>query len=181
MKYTFLLFIVFIFTPLTYAKNAPQIRLDAGISLHQIRNHEFLEQDIAPFGSNEFGQYIGIAFHKQIKPAHHIGVKIDQQNLGGYRFNSVRAIDYMYQVNDDIKVNGFIGAARYMFRTPAYGYTLGFGGYYRPHNWGQWGVSLEAQYHDKLARDKLHPDDPNVNSDSFIDIRAIAVGVNYFF
>ena len=163
------------------ADSSIQKRLDIGISLHQIRLHEFLDQDLPSFNSLETGGYLGLAIHKKISEQSYIGTKIDIQYLSEHQLNSVRALDYLYQFNPNWRLNGFIGAARYDFRTPAYGYLIGAGLEYKNSTWRNWSIHSELQWFDKLARDKLHPNDPKLNSDSFIDIRALTLGVSYYF
>lgn len=157
------------------------IRLDAGFTYHAIRLHEDILGDIPSYDDFTLGEYLGLSITKPIANQHFLGTRVDYQRIEGHTLNAFRAIDYYYQWSNNTKVNAFIGAARYDFRTPAYGYTIGFGAYYRKPSWKNLGVSVELQYMDKLARDKLHPDDPDYAWDSFIDVRAITFGMNYYF
>ncbi|NVK23385.1 MAG: hypothetical protein HWE10_00520 [Gammaproteobacteria bacterium] len=177
--------VILFFLLLTAASNIKaqelDVRLDVGLSYHAVRYYENILESIPPYNTAEVGQYIGIAVNQALSEKHRMGSRIDAQYLDGNLLNSFRALDYYYQAFDEITYNGFIGAARYDFRTPAYGYTAGVGLYYRPRDWQSFGASIEIQYMDKLARDKLHPDDPDYEWDSFIDIRAITFGINYYF
>jgi hypothetical protein len=98
---------------------------------------------------------------------------------------NVRALDYHRTLSESFNANVFVGAASYQFRTPAYGYSMGFGVLYRPAEWGNWGLQFEAQYFDTIARDKLSSEDPTGPSydgfDSFSAFKAITFGVNYYF
>jgi hypothetical protein len=164
-------------------------RFDAGVSLISKRLLEDLQGDMPSYGGGEGGYNLGLSAHKQVKFGDatyqkFIGTKLDIQRVDDHLLTSVRAVDFRQQVAEKWFVNAFIGAARYEFRSPAYGYLAGFGAYFKPPEWQQIGFAIEAQYYDKLARDKIHPDDPpqvGSASDSFFDMRVISATVNFYF
>ncbi len=194
LTFSALLFVIAI-SPLSSAaetfssKGKVQLRFDAGFTVFSKRLHEDLFGPIPSYESAELGQALGIAMHKQTSVsasglARSIGTKLEVQNVADHMLTSVRAIDYQLQINEEWTVNAFLGAGRYEFRSPAYGYLAGFGAYYRPAMLTNIGFAIEGQYYDKLARDKIHPDDPPIigsASDSFFDIRVISATVNFYF
>jgi hypothetical protein len=161
-----------------------QWRADIGINYHSLRLHEAINEDIGDYDPFEWAYFTGISVSMPVSQHAQIGSKLSYHKIGEANLTSFRAIDYQYALNNEWSVGGFMGAARYDFRTTAFGYHVGVGAFYRPATWGQWGVSLEAQFADKLARDKLHEDDlkgPNVGPDSFVDVRILALALNYYF
>jgi hypothetical protein len=62
-------------------------------------------------------------------------------------------LDYRYRINNHFALSGFLGAGRYHFGTPAYGWYLGLGPQLidvLP----KWDLCLDARLHLKMARDK---------------------------
>ncbi|WP_299270357.1 hypothetical protein [uncultured Psychrosphaera sp.] len=162
-----------------------QLRMDFGASVYSSRLYEAIQQEIPSFSSAKLGQYLGISVQQAVSPSSSIGSRIDIQEFDGSMLLNVRALDYHRTLSESFKANAFVGAASYQFRTPAYGYSMGFGVLYRPAEWGNWGLQFEAQYFDTIARDKLSPEDPTGPSydgfDSFSAFKAITFGVNYYF
>jgi hypothetical protein len=108
-------------------------------------------------------------------------VKIEVQEAVGHTLLGVRAIDVGYRFTPKFTFNGFLGAARYDLTTAAYGFRLGIGGRY--HFSDSWSVGSEFALNDKLARDKVLPEEtPGVGSpDIFYDIFQLSVFVKYRF
>lgn len=162
-----------------------QLRLDFGTSVYSSRLFEAIQEEIPLFSPAKVGQYIGISVQQPISPSSSIGSRIDIQEFDDYLLLSVRAFDYHKTLSESFKANIYIGAASYQFRTPAYGYSIGCGILYRPEKWNNWGLQVETQYFDTIARDKLSPDDPTGPSfdgfDSFSAFKAITFGVSYYF
>ncbi len=165
-------------------------RFDAGLSVVSKRLHEDLFGDMPSFESPELGTFFGFAVDKKLTNnqqanSAYIGTKIEFHQIDGNILTTVRALDYKQHINEEWLWGAFVGGARYDFRSPAYGYTFGGGLFYRPESFvGNWGAAIELQYLDKLARDKIHPDDPSValtGPDSFADMQIIAFSVNYYF
>ena len=159
-------------------------RLDTGLNIYSLRHHEYINDPIPSFGDFEAAPVFGLAVEQAIDHDQTWGTKLEFQFIEYNMLTTIRALDYKFRLSDDWRIGGFIGAAHYDFRTPSFGYTAGVGVFYRPASWGNFGLGLEGQYVDKLARDKFHDDDPkgeNVGPDSFIDIRGIALTLTYEF
>lgn len=109
------------------------------------------------------------------------GIKFEAQDVVGKSLLAVRAIDVGYRFTPKFVFNGFLGVSRYDLTTATYGYRLGIGGRYRLSD--HWTAGAEAVFNDKLARDKVLPEeDPGVGSpDIFYDIFQLGVFVNYRF
>ncbi|MBU2916944.1 hypothetical protein KO505_03075 [Psychrosphaera sp. F3M07] len=177
--------VAFLFTANSFSADSYQLRLDAGANIFFGRLYEAINEPIPEYESAKLGQYLAIAVHKPISDTSSIGTRLDIQNFNDHVLLSVRAIDYQYSLSKSFTTNIFLGAARYQFRTPAYGYSAGIGMLYQPNEWGNWGLQTEFQYFDMLARDKLTAEDPTGAEynglDSFTYFQAISIGVNYYF
>ena len=95
---------------------------------------------------------------------------------------AVRALDYRYRFDNPLALSFFVGAARYDLATPAYGYYLGGGMQWR-NILPRTDLSLDLRYADKVARDKLLPDDPGTDPrpDSFYDVTGATLSLSYRF
>ena len=161
-----------------------KFRFDAGINYVSTRHHEKINDPIPSYGDFETAMMLGLAVEQAIDDKQSYGTKLELHRIDGNLLTTLRAIDYKYRLDNNWQVGGFLGAASYDFRTTSFGYTAGLGLFYQPADWNNLGVSIEAQYVDKLARDKLHEDDvkgDNVGPDSFIDMQAIVFAVTYSF
>mgnify|MGYP000108741168 CR=1 FL=1 len=165
-------------------RNELKWQMNAGINLYQFRHHEYINDPIPSYADVEVGMVFGFGVQQVNSSGQSWGTKLELQDMEGYLLTSFRAIDYRFDISESWQLGAHIGAAHYDFRTAAFGYTAGLGLFYQPDTWNNWGLSVEAQYFDKIARDKLHPDDPNdPNSgpDSFIDIQNITLSITYSF
>ena len=134
------------------------------------------------FSSGEVGYHLAIGAyrHKDDSPWVY-GVKIEAQDAVGHSLLALRAIDVGYRFTPNFLFNGFLGASRYDLTSAAYGYRMGIGGQYRLSN--SWSVGSEFVFSDKVARDKVLPEeDPGVGSpDIFYNIFQLSVFVKYRF
>jgi opacity protein-like surface antigen len=186
MKKTLLIlhFIFLYFSASAYSVESYQVRLDFGLDRYISRVNESITSHRPPYSSVKTGEYFAIAVHKTVSSLSSIGSRIDIQTFNDHTLLSVRAIDYQLALSESFKANIYLGAARYQFRTPAYGYSAGLGLLYHPSSWGNWGLQLEARYFDALARDKLTEEDSsslNSTPDSFYSFQSLSFGVNYYF
>jgi opacity protein-like surface antigen len=134
------------------------------------------------FSSGEAGYHFAIgAYRNKDESPWVYGVKFEAQDAVGRSLIGIRAIDVGYRFTPKFTFNGFLGASRYDLTTAAYGYRLGIGGRYRLSD--RWAVGAEAVFNDKLARDKVLPEEnPGEGSpDIFYDIFQLSVIVNYRF
>jgi len=160
-------------------------RFDVGLGLFQKKVLEDHSGPSVDFDDVAVSPLIGFALNKQVNEYSLIGAKIELQKIDGSLLTSFRALDYRYIIDESWQLGAFVGASRYDFRTPAYGYNLGFGAFYKPQSWQRWSFGAELQLMDKLARDKIHPDDgPYTRStgpDTFTHMVGLAVTMSYHF
>ena len=134
------------------------------------------------FSSGEAGYHFAIGAYRNKDESPWIyGVKFEAQDAVGHSLLAVRAIDVGYRFTPKFVFNGFLGASRYDLTTAAYGYRLGIGAQYQLSD--SWSVGSEFVFNDKLARDKVLPEEsPGVGSpDIFYDIFQLSVFVKYRF
>ena len=160
-------------------------RFDAGFSLLTTKVIEDFLAEPPEYDGVEVSPLIGFAINKRTGDRSSVGVKVEFQQVDGSRLTSFRAIDYRYFYSEQWQLGAFIGASKYEFRSPAYGYNVGFGAFYQPTNWKNLSVGAEVQFMDKLARDKIHPDDvpaaPETGPDTFTNMAGIALTMSYHF
>jgi hypothetical protein len=111
-----------------------------------------------------------------------LGVRAELDDIDGQMLLAVRALDYRYRFNNPLALSFFVGAARYDLATPAYGYYLGGGVQWR-NLLRNVDLGLDVSYADKVARDKLLPDDPvaDPRPDIFYDISSAKLSLSYRF
>ncbi|MUH71330.1 hypothetical protein [Psychrosphaera haliotis] len=160
-------------------------RFDIGLGLFQKKVLVDHSGPSVDFDDAEVSPLIGFALNKRVSDHSLVGAKIEIQKIDGNLLTSFRALDYRYIIDESWQVGAFIGASRYDFRTPAYGYNLGFGTFYKPQSWKRWSFGAELQLMDKLARDKIHPDDApytqSTGPDTFTHMVGLAVTMSYHF
>ena len=135
----------------------------------------------AKVDSTESGFHVGLGAARAFGRRSEIGVRLELDNLGSDLLIAVRALDYRRHINDRLAVGGFIGAARLDLATPAYGYYLG-GGVYFKELISSWDLGIDLRYGDKVARDNLLPTDPQGGSpDNFYDITSLSLYLRHRF
>jgi hypothetical protein len=155
--------------------------VDIGVVYSDVSASETSPVD-GDFSSGEAGYHIAFGAYRNADESPWIyGVKIEAQDVVGHSLLGVRAIDVGYRFTPKFTFNGFLGASRYDLTTAAYGYRLGIGGQYRLSN--SWAVGSEFVFNDKLARDKVLPEEnPGVGSpDIFYDIFQLSLFIKYRF
>mgnify|MGYP005992037397 CR=1 FL=1 len=160
-------------------------RIDVGISVLKTKVLEDHSNAPDSYGDATTSPLIGFALNKRVGEQSLLGTKIEFQRIDGSLLTAFRAIDYRYIIDGQWQVGAYIGAARYDFRSPAYGYTLGFGAFYQPTNWQNWSLGTEVQFMDKMARDKIHPDDvpgtAATGPDTFTNMAGLSFTLSYHF
>ncbi len=158
-------------------------RFDIGASFLQLKVIEDHDGPSVNYGSVKTSPIIGFGINKKVSANSLVGTKIELQRIEGSLLTTFRAIDYRYILDEQWQIGAFIGAARYDYRSPAYGYTVGFGGFYQPKGWKNWSIGTEMQLMDKIARDKIHPDDlpASTGPDTFTNMIGLAVTLSYNF
>lgn len=133
------------------------------------------------YGTLGGGFHVGIGAARPFGRRSEIGVRLELDNLGSDLLLAVRALDYRRHLNDRIAVGGFVGAARLDLATPAYGYYLG-GGVYFKEVVSSWDLGIDLRFGDKVARDNVLPTDPQGGSpDNFYDITSLSLYLRHKF
>lgn len=137
-----------------------------------------VEADIATLAtkptSTETGLHFGIGLRRALARGD-IGARLELDDVDSDLLLGVRALDYRFRRSDRFAIGAFIGAARLDLATPAYGYYLG-GGVHLGELVGDWDLSAELRFGDKIARDNLLPTDPQGGRpDNFYDLSGISV------
>lgn len=157
------------------------IDVDVGIVYSDVSPSETSPVD-GDFSSGDVGYHFGVGAYRNSPESPWIyGVKLEAQDVIGNNLFSLRAIDIGYRFTPKITFNGFLGAARFDLTTPATGWRIGLGGryWYSDH----WALAAEFTFGDKLARDKVLPEEnPGIGSpDIFYDVTQLSVHLKYKF
>lgn len=126
------------------------------------------------------GAHVGVGARRAVSARSDLGVRAEIDQINGEQLLAVRALDYRYRFKSPLALSAFLGAARYDLATPAYGYYGGVGVQWRdlvP----RMDLSLDYRYMDKVARDKLLPNDPPSTQmpDAFYNISGPALYLSY--
>ncbi|WP_341502685.1 hypothetical protein [Gallaecimonas sp. GXIMD4217] len=129
----------------------------------------------------ELGPHLGLGARRAVSDNSDFGFRVELDQVGSELLLAVRALDYRYRLNDKLAFSAFLGAARYDLATPAYGYYAGLGAQWRDIMPG-WDLGADFRYGEKVARDKLLPEDPQGGRpDSFYDIKGLSLYLSYRF
>jgi hypothetical protein len=118
-----------------------------------------------------FGPHLTIGARRAASEHQDLGAALDLDAVHGVSLFSARLIDYRYRFNNPLALNLFLGAARYVAPTPAYGFIYGAGLQWRnvlPH----WDVGIDFRYGSKIDRIRTLPSDPQggYRQDAYYDI-----------
>lgn len=153
--------------------------VDAGINASRV---EIQLGDGSPntTTSMEVAPHVAIGARRAVSARSDLGVRAELDRIDDELLLAVRALDYRYRFRNPFALTAFVGAARYDLATPAYGYYIGAGVQWRE-ILRHFDVNLDLRYADKVARDKLLPDDPGTDPrpDSFYDISGATLSVSY--
>lgn len=130
--------------------------------------------------SMEVAPHVAIGGRRAVSERSDLGVRAELDRIDDELLLAVRALDYRYRFRNPLAVTAFVGAARYDLATPAYGYYIGAGVQWRE-ILRHFDINVDLRYADKVARDKLLPDDPDTDPrpDSFYDISGATLSVSY--
>ena len=107
----------------------------------------------------EVAPHFGLGARRSVSVGSDLGVRLELDRIDDELLLSVRALDYRYRFRSPLALSFFVGASRYDLATPAYGYYLGAGVQWR--NLCRDSMSVvDLRYCDKIALDKLPPQDP---------------------
>ncbi|MGH8177579.1 MAG: capsule assembly Wzi family protein [Steroidobacter sp.] len=139
-----------------------EVFLDVGGQYSRVREFlllQFRQRDTSQFDAN---YHLGVGARRRVSERSDLGVRLEVDDVHGYKLLSLRAIDYRYRINRKFAIAAFLGAARYDVNLPADGGFIGAGVQYRDLLPG-WDVGLDYRHYDKLTRDKGLPSDPESN------------------
>lgn len=111
----------------------------------------------------EAGPYFALGAHGLYADRHELGVTAAYSTADSDALISIRPFDYRYLLTDNLRLKAFVGVARYDQATAAHGYYLGGGAEWRMFSKAStdgFGLGIEFAYGDKIARDRVLPDDP---------------------
>lgn len=179
--------ILFASIDITHAKATQSKNLDAGSFQVEVgfisslaRTNEVLPEQVTvpSYEYKDTNLAFGVSYLKHISPRQYLGMGMEVQSIDGSQLIVAKALDYKFMFTDKLFFKGNFGAGRYNYRTPSYGYVLALGGGYA---YKGFDITLRAQFADHLERDKLHSDDPDVNTSSFTNIISyvITIGVPF--
>lgn len=130
------------------------------------------------------GYHLAIGLHKPFGESqrHWFGVALDYDDILESSLLGYRALDYLYQPNDNWRLGAFFGAASLDSGLPQNGYYTG-ASLSRLNAWSQpFDAILELRFASGLARDRRLPGDPQSTSpDIFLNYVSVALGFNYRF
>lgn len=151
----------------------------AAISRLQIRLGDGSPKQTTSF---EMSPHVAIGARRAVSTRSDLGVRLEIDRIEDEMFLAVRALDYRYRFRNPLAVNVFVGAARYDLATPAYGYYMGAGLQWRD-LLPRVDVGVDFRYADKVARDKLLPQDPvsDPRPDVFYDMTGATLSLSYRF
>ena len=169
------------FTPLAEVSAQNYVDADIGVVYSDVAASEITAADGLLEGGDG-GFHLGVGAYRNNELSNWVyGMKLELEDVAGNLLFSFRVLDLGYKVTPRIKVNGFIGAARWDVATAALGYRLGLGATYRLAD--RWAFGTDVSYSDSLARDKILPEDANESTspDIFYDIYQVNVYLKYIF
>jgi hypothetical protein len=131
---------------------------------------------------NKAAPHIGLGARRAVSDRSDLGARIEFDRVDSHTFIAVRALDYRYRFHNPLALSVFFGAARYELATPAFGYYLGAGVQWRD-ILPRCDLSLDYRYGDKVARDKLLPQDnlqpTDPRPDTFYDVTSTSLSLSY--
>lgn len=145
--------------------------VDAGTSASKVRVN-LADGPADPYITNiGYAPHLGIGARRSVSDHSDLGARLELDRIDDNFLLAVRALDYRYRWNDHFAIAAFAGAARYDVATPAFGYYGGLGAQWQ-HVFKHVDLSLDVRYGDKIARDKLLPNDPAASPrpDMFFDL-----------
>jgi hypothetical protein len=126
--------------------------------------------------------HLGLGARRAVSDRSDLGARIEFDRVDSHTFIAVRALDYRYRFHNPLALGVFFGAARYDLATPAFGYYVGAGVQWRD-IMPRWDLSLDYRYGDKVARDKLLPQDnfqaSDPRPDTFYDVTSASLSLSY--
>ncbi len=153
-----------------------EVFVDVGANYSRVTN--ILAVDIPDYATDwATDYYLGIGARRRVSERSDLGVRLELDEVQGYRLLSIRALDYRFRWHPRFAVSAFFGAGRYDVGLAADGYYYGVGFQYRE-ILPDWDLSFDFRHHEKLGRDKTLSTDPPSTPDRtrlFFDIDGVAL------
>ncbi|WGO98823.1 hypothetical protein QFX18_01955 [Saccharophagus degradans] len=176
--------IFFIFaTLLACGANAYEFNLAAGLQSYSVQQ---LEEDnsLPDEAESGTGLHLGASVKNNYGDSnkHWFGFGVDIDRIMGQKMLALRALDYEYELNEDMRIGAFFGAATLDTGLPQNGYYTGVNASYL-NIIDKLDLVVEARYGSGLARDrKLLASDPSgERTDMFLDFTSIALSLRWNF
>ncbi|MGC3982709.1 MAG: capsule assembly Wzi family protein [Steroidobacteraceae bacterium] len=113
--------------------------------------------------------HVGVGARRPVSERSDLGFRLELDKVAGRELLSVRALDYRYRLTKHLAASGFIGAGRYDFGAPAFGWYLGAGT-----QWmnviPKWDVGFDWRHYDKLTRNRVLSTDYPYDEKSLVRI-----------
>jgi len=183
---TLSLFFVFLFIALPAFA---EFQIDLGYQNHD-GNWDTQNTEFDALDTSDSGYHLGVSLRNRVGKSgkHLVGVGLNIDEILEERLIGFRAIDYRYELNESFRVGAFIGAANLDTGFQQSGFYFGANAaYFFTDNIG---INIEANYGDKLARDRQAGlDDPQAipdegdspRADIFLDYYSTSVSLSFRF
>jgi Capsule assembly protein Wzi len=118
-----------------------------------------------------YGPGLSVGGRRAVSEHQDVGAALDADDIHGVSLLGARIIDYRYRFDNPLALNLFLGAARYVAATPAYGFYFGTGLQWR-NILPRWDVGFDFRYASKVDRIRTVPSDPQggYRPDAYYDI-----------
>jgi hypothetical protein len=118
-----------------------------------------------------YGPHLAFGARNAVTESQDLGAALEVDDVHGVSLFGARFLDYRYRFANPLALNLFVGAARYVAATPAYGIYFGGGLQWRdvlPH----WDIGVDYRYASKVDRIRSLPTDPQggYRTDAYYDI-----------
>jgi Capsule assembly protein Wzi len=118
-----------------------------------------------------YGPHLTLGARTAFTEHQDLGAALEADGVHGVSLLGARILDWRYRFDNPLALNLFLGAARYVAATPAYGFYYGAGLQWRnvlPH----WDVGIDFRYASKVDRLRTRPTDPQggYRPDAYYDI-----------
>ncbi|GGA90821.1 hypothetical protein GCM10011369_36160 [Neiella marina] len=163
---------------------ATEIYANVGVNYHDVS----FDTGDAAFEANQDDSDVGYHFAVGVRrpfgesQKHWLGFQLEFDEILGDSMIAFRALDYQYAIDDDWRLGAFIGAASLDTGASQTGYHLG-GGVTYLNVLPQLDIGLDLRYGDRVARDRLLPDDPQSDKspDFFYDVLSTSLYASWRF
>lgn len=159
-----------------------EVSVQAGLQSYTVKQ---LEEDNSLPDESESGTglHLGLSVKKGFGDhnQHWFGFGVDRDQIMGQRMLALRALDYEYQLTNQVRLGAFFGAATLDTGLPQNGYYTGFNASYLD-IMKNLDLVAEFRHGNGLARDRRLQSDPmGERPDMFLDFTSLALSVRWSF